>query len=97
MVWVRGVTGEDVEVMARWRAVESWHEFRGAVRVSITASLMLDTARRRFILSQLVVLGLLGQRIRDLRLTKISAGIGSGVVCFGSESALRATDNLESI
>jgi hypothetical protein len=61
---VRGVEVEGDEE-TRWRAVDSWRELRRDVRLISRASLTLAIARRRFILSQLIVSKLLCFRTRD--------------------------------
>jgi hypothetical protein len=56
-VWVRGAEREELEVIVpRGRAVDSWRDARPAVRLTVRALLMHDTARRHFILGQLIVL-----------------------------------------
>jgi hypothetical protein len=47
--------GEDCGVRLRRRTVERWRELCGIARLAKMASLMPDTALRRFILNQLIL------------------------------------------
>jgi len=56
-VWVRGAEREELEaIVPRGRAVDSWLDARPAMRLTVRAPLTYDTARRHFILGQLIVL-----------------------------------------
>jgi hypothetical protein len=82
---MRYETGEELEAVARSRAVESCRGVRPAARLTIRASWTRDTVRKRFISSQSIFLKMLklertcGSSSRVGGGMKISARIGRGV------------------